>query len=84
MNGVGSLRKPRRIQEALDAHRMRYADIARELGVTGPAVVQTAHGRRNNRRVLRRFLELGANPADLDLPQDMLSECNKQTVEAVS
>jgi predicted transcriptional regulator len=76
MNGLGSLRKKRRIQEALDEHRMNYKDIARELGITNALVVQTASGRRNNRRVLRRFLELGANPADLDLPDELLAEIN--------
>jgi transcriptional regulator with XRE-family HTH domain len=74
MNGLGSNRKRRRIQEALDVHRMTYADIGRELGVTRALVIQTAHGRMNNRRVLRRFLELGANPDDLDLPTDLLAE----------
>ncbi|MDR2573462.1 MAG: hypothetical protein LBC94_03810 [Desulfovibrio sp.] len=76
MKGLGSLRKPRRIQEALDVHRISYSDIARELGIHNSLVAQTANGRRNNRRVLRRFLELGANPADLDLPEDLRVEIN--------
>jgi hypothetical protein len=77
MNGLGALRKSRRIQEALDVHRLGYVDIARELGISNALVVDTAKGRRNNRRVLRRFLELGANPADLDLPEDLRAETNK-------
>ena len=82
MNGLGSLRKPRRIQEALDQQRIGYADIARELGVTNALVVRTAKGQCNNRRVLRRFLELGANPADLDLPKDLRAEINKTSAVA--
>jgi hypothetical protein len=61
---------------------MKYLDIARELGVSNTIVVETAKGRRNNRRVLRRFLEIGADPADLDLPEDLLVETNNATVVA--
>jgi transcriptional regulator with XRE-family HTH domain len=82
MNEVGSLRKCRRIQEALDARRMRYLDIARELGISNTIVIETAKGRRNNRRVLQRFLEIGAHPADLDLPEDLRAETNNATAVA--
>jgi hypothetical protein len=37
-------------------------------------VMKTAHGEGNSRRVLRRFLELGIDPALLDLPEDMQAE----------
>lgn len=73
---VGRERKPRRIQEVLDTFRPRksYAGIAREIGVSRSLVTQVAHGKSNNRNVLRRFLALGVNPGDLDLPADMLTE----------
>jgi hypothetical protein len=83
MKTIGSLRKPRRIQEALDAHRMGYSDVARELGISSGIVIDTANGKRNNRRVLRRFLALGANPADMDLPEDMRVEISNRK-EAVA
>ncbi|CAK7025319.1 MAG: hypothetical protein DELT_02557 [Desulfovibrio sp.] len=74
--GVGKERKPRRIQEVLDTFRPRksYAGIARELGVSRSLVTQVAHGKSNNRNVLRRFLALGVKAADLDLPEDMRAE----------
>lgn len=68
---AGKARKPRRIQEALDKHGLTLADIARELGNSRSLVCQTAHGYSNNRRVLRRFLDLGVDPVDLDLPTDL-------------
>jgi Transcriptional regulators len=79
---VGRYRKHRRIQEALDSHRMTFADVARELGVSQTLVSRAAHGANNNRRVLRRFLELGVRPQDLDLPDVMRAEGenNKQEV----
>lgn len=75
---TGRLRKIRRIQEVLDRQPpdgMTLADVARTLGVSPQLVGRTAHGLSNNRRVLWRFLELGVNPDDLDLPQDMRAEC---------
>lgn len=71
---TGRRRRNRRIQEALDGQGtdgMSLADVARELGVSYQLVWDTAHGNRNNRRVLKRFLELGVKPGDLDLPRDM-------------
>lgn len=75
---VGGERKIRRIQEALDAQRMTLADVGRGLGVSLSLVWQTAHGLANNRRVLRRFLELGVKAADLDLPADLLAELEEK------
>ena len=74
---IGRARKARRIQEALDEQkpeRVSFADIARDLGVSYQLVWRTANGLANNRRILRRFLALGANPADMDLPKDVLEQ----------
>lgn len=78
--GVGSERKPRRIQEVLDKYRPRksYAGIARDLKVSRSLVTQVAHGKSNNRNVLRLFLALGVSPVDLDLPDDLLAEVRAQ------
>lgn len=75
---AGKLRKVRRIQEVLDHHHMTFTDVARGLGVSSSLVSQAAHGVTNNRRVLRRFLELGVAPGDLDLPEDMRPEQNSK------
>ena len=83
---AGKYRKRRRIQEALDSQKpdgMTLADVARELGVSRSLVYQTVHGIANNRKVLRRFLELGVKPADLDLPKDMRAD-ESATCEAVA
>ena len=74
---VGGARKRRRIQETLDSQKpngISLSDVARQLGVSRSLVCQTAHGYANNRRVLRRFLELGVRPEDLDLPEDLRAE----------
>jgi hypothetical protein len=64
------------IQEGLDRHGMGFSDVALDLGISYSLVLYTAHGSRNNRRVLRRFLELGIDPAHLDLPEDLRAETN--------
>ena len=74
MMKAGKERKVRRIQETLDERRLTFADVARGIGVSPPLVWRTAHGLANNRRILRRFLELGVKASDLDLPEDMRSE----------
>lgn len=71
---AGKERKVRRIQEVLDDLRMTFADVARGLEISPPLVWRTAHGLANNRRILRRFLELGVKAADLDLPESMRAE----------
>jgi hypothetical protein len=48
--------------------------VAESLGVSYNLILHTAHGKVNNRRVLRRFLELGIDPAFLDLPEDLRTE----------
>jgi hypothetical protein len=67
------------IQEGLDQRCMGLKDVAQSLGVSYQLVFCTAHGRGNNRRVLRRFLELGIDPEVLDLPEDLRAEINKTT-----
>jgi len=70
----GKKRRFRLIQEAMDQRQMYFRDVARELGVSKTLVMKTAHGEGNSRRVLKRFLELGIDPALLDLPEDMQAE----------
>lgn len=81
MMKVGKERKVRRIQETLDELRLTFADVARGIGVSPPLVWRTAHGLANNRRILRHFLELGVNAADLDLPADMQAEIENEKRE---
>ena len=72
---IGDMRQPRRIQEALDAKRMRFADVQRAVGVVSYHTVwATMHGKKNNRKVLRYLLEIGVPAEVLDLPEDLKAE----------
>lgn len=84
---VGKFRKIRRIQEALDRHGpdgATLADVARELGVSRQLVWRTAQGLTNNRRILKRFLDMGVKASDLDLPKDMRTDGADAYAEAVN
>lgn len=84
---VGKFRKLRRIQEALDQQEpggKALSDVARELGVSYQLVWRTAHGLVNNRRVLRRFLDMGVKARDLDLPEDMRADVELTYPEVVN
>lgn len=70
-NFIGSDRRHRLIQEVLDRHRMTAKGLARDMGLSYSVVLSTLRGMRNNRKVLRRLLELGTQPEYMDLPQDM-------------
>ena len=74
MKRAGKKRRVRLIQEELDQRRMTFRDVARWLGVSHTLVLKTAHGEGNSKRVLRRFLELGIDPAILDLPEVLKAE----------
>jgi hypothetical protein len=50
---------------------MTAKGLARDMGLSYSVVLSTLRGMRNNRKVLRRLLELGAQPEYMDLPQDM-------------
>jgi transcriptional regulator with XRE-family HTH domain len=71
---AGKQRRFRLIQEALDQRGTYFRDVARALGISHTAVLKTAHGEANNRRVLRHLLGLGIDPALLDLPEDLRTE----------
>lgn len=68
---VGRNRRHRLIQEVLDGHEMSAKSLARDMGLSYSVVLETMRGLRNNRKVLRRLLELGAQPEYMDLPKDM-------------
>lgn len=75
---IGSRRNHRRIQEVLDQRLMNFKSVKEALGTSYHTVWSTAHGRQNNRKVLRYFLELGVSPDVLDLPKDMLKELERK------
>jgi len=68
-----SARNSRRFALAwLAANEIRQIDIQKELGHKSMNQVHsTLHGFRNDRKVLRKLLEMGCPAADLDLPDDM-------------
>lgn len=76
---IGSNRRHRLIQEALDEHRMSAKRLAQDMGLSYSVVLETIRGRRNNRKVLRRLLALGAQPEYMDLPVDL-----QQPTDAIS
>lgn len=59
---AGRNRRPRLIQEVLDGHEMSIKSLAANMGLSYSVVLETIRGIRNNRKVLRRLLELGAQP----------------------
>lgn len=68
---IGNKRRVRLIQEVLDVHHMTAKGLARDMGLSYSVVLDTMRGMRNNRKVLRRLLELGAQPEYMDLPKDL-------------
>ncbi len=74
MKRAGKKRRFRLIQEGLDSLQMSFRDVAAGLGVSHTLVLKTAHGEANNKRVLRRFVELGIDRAALDLPEALRME----------
>jgi hypothetical protein len=71
---VGRNRRPRLIQEVLDGHGMSAKGLSQSMGLSYTVVLETMRGLRNNRKVLRRLLELGAQAEYMDLPKDLLQE----------
>ena len=77
---IGDKRQVRRIQEVLDAKRMRFADVHRAVGIPSYHTVwATMHGRKNNRKVLRYLLALGVPAEVLDLPRDLQAEISNRS-----
>ncbi len=73
---IVSRRRHRIIQEYLDEQRTGFSGVAKALGVSYALVYRTARGHVNNKRVLRKFLELGIPADTLDIPEAMLAEFN--------
>ncbi|WP_353115374.1 hypothetical protein [Nitratidesulfovibrio sp.] len=71
--GTGKERQTYHILDWLRRNRIRQLVIAEELGVNTSLVSSTIWGRRNNRRVLRKLLDLGCPARFLNLPDDMSS-----------
>ena len=72
MRIVGRHRRGRLIQEFLDNERLAIKDVVRELGLSYSVVYETIMGRRNNRKVLKYLVNIGACRTYLDLPTDLL------------
>ncbi len=69
--GTGRQRQTYRILGWLRSKRISQVAIAEELGVHNSLVSSTIWGRRNNRRVLRKLLDLGCPERWLSLPNDI-------------
>lgn len=48
-----------------------FTRVAADVGVSAVLARNTAHGKNNNRRVLRRMLDMGVPPEVLRLPADL-------------
>ena len=69
--GAGRERDYYAIKKWMDENLISGAQVAKDVGVHRVLVSQVLRGWSNNRRILRRLLELGC-PADiLSLPADM-------------
>lgn len=79
---IGKNRRPRRIQEVLENldPPLTMKDVAGLLGKHYQTVWSTTHGVKNNREVLRYYLEIGVPPEDLDLPRDLRAERTNREV----
>ncbi len=66
------MRKRKEILKWMIDQDITGADVARGIGVDRALVSRTIKGTDNNRRVLRRLLDLGCPAALLALPKDMM------------
>jgi len=64
-------RDPLEIRIWMLRHRVSQRAIARDLGVANTLVNNCIHGKNDNRKVLRRLIELGVPDRILGLPEDM-------------
>lgn len=56
---------------ALRARGLNFVRVAQAAGVSAQLTQETAHGKRNNRKVLRCMLEFGLDAEILRLPDDL-------------
>ncbi len=69
--GVGRGRDYRAIKRWLGEQGVMLKQVAGDVGVNPTVVSQTIRGIVNNRKVLRRLLELGCPAGVLSLPSDL-------------
>lgn len=78
---AGSERETRLIQKVLDTKRLNPTNIARRLRLSRQVVSDTLWGRKNNRKVLTLFLNVGCDPKHLDLPPKFKKIVNLQVYD---
>jgi len=69
--GCGKQRLSFRIYEWLDSNGIAINSIAKSVGITPSMVSSTIRGRKNNRRILKKLMELGCPENILSLPGDL-------------
>jgi len=74
--GAGRTRPYYRIKEWLEEKNIRVPQLALDVGIHQNNAYQTLRGLSNNRKILRRLLELGCPPDILSLPEDMKAEAD--------
>ena len=69
--GAGRARDYHGIRKWMDENMISGAQIARDVGIHPVNCSLVIRGLRNNRKILKRLLELGCPPDILSLPADM-------------
>lgn len=72
--GSGKQRQSFRIYEWLDSNGIGVNSIAMSIGITPSMVSSTIRGRKNNRRILQKLVEMGCPKDILSLPDDLDSK----------
>lgn len=72
--GSGKQRQSFRIYEWLDANEISVNSISISIGITPSMVSSTIRGRKNNRRILQKLVEMGCPKDILSLPADLDSK----------
>ncbi len=67
----GKFRQSFRIYEWLDSNKISVTSIAESIAITPSLVSHTIRGRKNNRRVLKKLVDLGCPQEYLSLPIDL-------------
>jgi len=67
----GKFRQSFRIYEWLDSNEISVNSIAKSISITPSMVSHTIRGRKNNRRVLKKLVDLGCPQEYLSLPVDL-------------
>lgn len=72
--GSGKHRQSFRIYDWLDVNGVTVNSIAKSVGITPSMVSSTIRGRKNNRRILQKLVEMGCPEDILSLPADLNSK----------